>query len=206
MSSPKFWDNDSAWVLWQGTKKKKTTLKFHMHFYMCECVCIFLGRESIVFITFLTASPFPTIGLKCCSGSPSVPAMQTREGRRSQDSLDLCPNFQSICRFLSEWCEPPLQHLAGKWETKTKTHVWVSWAAYPEANSSQVSSSAFLNTFTATLTAGLPRTASRTLTIRGHLDSPWVWRGQVRNQQAWSAQINPFFSVLEIWSKASSTR
>ena len=153
------------------------------------------------------ASPFPTVCLQCCSGSPSLPATQTRGGHPSQGSLDLCPNFQSICRFLSEWCEPPLQHMAGKWEEKTKTHIWVSWAAYPEANGSQVSSSAFLNTFTATSTAGLPRTASRTLTFRGHLDSPvpWAWRGQVRSQQTWSEWKDPLFMVWEIWSKAGRT-
>lgn len=48
-------------------------------------------------------------------------------------------------------------------------------ATYPKAKGSQVPSAAFLNTFTPTFTAGLPRTASRTLTIRGHLDSPAPW-------------------------------
>lgn len=60
--------------------------------------------------------------------------------------------------------------------------------AYPEANGSQVPWAVFLNTCTATSTAGLPRTASRTLTIRGHLDAPgpWAERGQERCQWNWS--------------------
>ena len=76
------------------------------------------------------------------------------------------------------------QPVMGEQKDITKPHVWEPQAAHPEANGSQVSSAAFLNTFTPTFAAGLPRTASRTLTIRGHLGSPapWVERRQVTSQ------------------------
>lgn len=69
----------------------------------------------------------------------------------------------------------PSLHVVGEQEDIMKPHTWVCWVAYPEANGSQVSSAAFLNTSTATWAAGLPLTASRTLIIRGHLDSPVPW-------------------------------
>lgn len=97
----------------------------------------------------------------------------------------LRPWALSLSPLAGKLCVSESNTNKSKWEPGTGPMVGFL-QAYPEAKGSQDPSEVFLNTFTATSTAGLPRTASRTLTIRGHLDSPAPWAQRRQEKCQWN--------------------